>query len=257
MLKVMFAVTRFAVALLCISNAAHAQGKTCVYNCAPPSGGGGGGGGNTYYAPPAPQMSANRREALRLNQLGVEASFRYDFGTALYYFEQAARYDPHDAVIRRSVRHMRGGLASQRGREARDRGDLHAALPLLKQACMLWPEDKSGSTCHEYHALEGHLIEQRGQTEFNAGRYNNAIAFYTQALKHLPNNSLLQDKIKLAREAANRTKAQPPQQIGCLSDEASHNQYAHDLKACDGLTLNSSPYYECINRALEKYKACK
>ncbi|HXV18919.1 MAG TPA: hypothetical protein VD883_02450 [Candidatus Omnitrophota bacterium] len=90
----------------------------------------------------AEAIAAVQREAVRLNELGVEASNRNDWRTALSYYEQAHATNPSDPVIANNVRSARGTGLNEEANQAYERGDFAAAVEGYTQALELKPESQ-------------------------------------------------------------------------------------------------------------------
>jgi tetratricopeptide (TPR) repeat protein len=90
----------------------------------------------------AEAIAAVQREAVRLNELGVEASNRNDWRTALSYYEQAHATNPSDPVIANNVRSARGTGFNEEANQAYERGDYAAAVDGYTRALELKPDSQ-------------------------------------------------------------------------------------------------------------------
>lgn len=90
----------------------------------------------------AEAIAAVQREAVRLNELGVEASNRNDWRTALSYYEQAHATNPSDPVIANNVQSAKGTGLNEEANQAYERGDYAAAVEGYTQALALKPDSQ-------------------------------------------------------------------------------------------------------------------
>jgi tetratricopeptide (TPR) repeat protein len=84
--------------------------------------------------------AAVQNEAVRINQLGIDAAKRGDWAAALQYYEQAHAAYPSDPVIADNVRSARGTNFNEEANAAYDQGDYARAVEFYRKALELKPE---------------------------------------------------------------------------------------------------------------------
>lgn len=102
-------------------------------------------------------QQAVRRQALQLNDLGIQASKNGDFAQAADYYERAHNIDPSDPVILDNLNSARGSQHNEDGNRLYEAGDFEAAAKAYERALELKPQSD---------VIRGNLEDARRQLEY-------------------------------------------------------------------------------------------
>lgn len=144
------------------------------------------------YVPPQPSpQELARRRANAINDEGISLARRGDHRGALAKYEQAARIDPGNAVIRNNVLLERSVIPNEEGCSLFGRGDYEGALAKFREAVRLYPDNRvaRGNMLHTLgklaslrHDCKEALNQYRASIQTNPSNQQNVVGDLDNAL---------------------------------------------------------------------------
>jgi tetratricopeptide (TPR) repeat protein len=132
------------------------------------------------YRPPQPSpQELAQRQANAINEQGIALARRGDHRGALAKYEQAARIDPSNAVIRNNVLLERSVIPNEEGYALFGRGDYEGALAKFREAVKLYPGNR---------VARGNMLHALGKLASLRHDCRDALNQYKASIQTNPSN---------------------------------------------------------------------
>lgn len=187
--------------------------------------------------PPAPPPPVPTTSTYTLNEQGIAAYRNRDWLSAIYYFKEALKLSPNDAVIRQNLkdaelqesahlfRHAQAIDLKEKGIAAFRNENWAEAISYYQEALKLFPEDatiqqnlkdaelqestrQQQELAHQQQLAETLILNDKGIAAFRDRDWMSAINFFKEALKLSPSDAVIRQNLQNAEQNLKDSKLQ-------------------------------------------------